>query len=72
VTLADAVHQLYVTFPNRTAGRAMDACDHCVGQDEIDELVAIDRTRLTCAGISRYAFRAMTTRGAVASTTALT
>src|SRR5262249_12479085 len=63
VTLAQAIAALYEAFGRYRRRPSIDACPHCVGKKDQATLARAPLRNLSCAELSRYAFKAITTWG---------
>lgn len=66
--LQDAVDGLYRAFARYPRRDAIEICPHCVGREDQDTLARLPLRSLSCAQLSRFGFRAMTTWGTPTTT----
>jgi hypothetical protein len=61
--LEEAVDGLYRAFARYPRRAAIEVCPHCVGREDQDTLARLPLRSLSCAQLSRFGFKAMTTWG---------
>ena len=63
MTLDDAIEKLYAAFAGEVKPTSVEACECCIGEHELNDLIKINLRDLTAKQLSNYASSAFLTAG---------